>query len=236
MAVGDYNLTNINQTSSAFTYDSNGSIIFNELTMTDKYCSYKGRVQNVHITPTCYCLGDSAGRYCQLTNSEFLIIQNMHEIFLTKAEQTYMKYVSKVLNQNTEEENAFLSSLNSLILGNQLVAKEGTFLTKITDWLNRNVIYQINHCDLRYIEMVDNIYSSLISLTNTYKAGLIINKKGSDRDADLDIGQEEEIGGNIILVKKQIEYLTSLCFSETIDGLCSYRSKNILVDLLKIQI
>ena len=235
MALGDYNLTNFNSSiKSQFSYDENGTIILNEQTVSDNFCSFKGQIKTVQLTPTCYCLGDAEGRYCHLSNSDYRTIQNMHEIFLTKAEKTYIKYVYNKENVNIEEENAFLSSLNTLILGNQLVAREGTFITEVTTWLNRNVIYNVNLCNVKYIEIVDNIFSNLISLTNFYKVGLIINRKGTDRDADLNMGQEEEIDGNILLIKKHIEYLSSLCFSDTVDGLWSYKSENIHIDLLKI--
>ena len=235
MALGDYNLTNFNSSiKSQFSYDENGTIILNEQTVSDNFCSFKGQIKTVQLTPTCYCLGDAEGRYCHLSNSDYRTIQNMHEIFLTKAEKTYIKYVYNKENVNIEEENAFLSSLNTLILGNQLVAREGTFITEVTTWLNRNVIYNVNLCNVKYIEIIDNIFSNLISLTNFYKVGLIINRKGTDRDADLNMGQEEEIDGNILLIKKHIEYLSSLCFSDTVDGLWSYKSENIHIDLLKI--
>ena len=158
----------------------------------------------------------------------------MQEIFLTKAEKTYNKYVKQLINQNKDEETAFVMSLNTLILANNLVAKEGTFVTDITNWLNENVIYKINHCDLKYIEMVDNIFSNLIQLTNYYKAGFMTNHRGTKRDADLNYGQEEEIDKNMVLIKRQLEYLTKLCFSDTINGLWEYHSKNIHVDLFKI--
>ena len=74
----------------------------------------------------------------------------------------------------------------------------------------------------------------MILLTNTYKAGLISNNKGTKRDANLNAGQEEEIDSNILFIKKHLEYLTALCFEETVDGLWSYQSENIHVDLFKV--
>lgn len=124
--------------------------------------------------------------------------------------------------------------LNKLILGNQLFTKDSTFITEVTSWLHKNVIFKINHCDLKYIKLVDNIFSTLILLTNTYKAGLMSNNKGTKRDADLSYGQEEEINTNVVFIKRQLEYLTSLCFTDTEDGLWKYESDNIHVDLFKI--
>ena len=234
MAVGDFNSTENKTLIIGFTYDENGTIIVKTPVISDSYCSNKGQAQLVLNTIACYCLGDSVGKYCHLKGSDYTALESMYELFLNKAQQTYKKYVLNILNENTEEEYAFVSSINNLILGNQLYAKDGSFTTEVTTWINRNVIYEVNHCDLKYIEMVDNIFTTLILLTNTYKAGLISNHKGTDRDADLNMGQEEEIDGNILLIKKQLEYLTSLCFEDTVDGLWSYYSQNIHVDLLRI--
>ena len=234
MALGDFNITGNKAIVSNFSYDSNGSIILSENQIPDSYCSYHGKIIRVQITPTCYCLGETFGKYCHLNREDYITTQNMIEIFLTKAEQTYIKYVHKNLNKNTEEEYAFINSLNNLIAGNQLLAREASFATEITTWINDNLIYEINHCDLKYIEMVDNIFSTLISITNFYKAGLITNLKGTSRDANLTMGQEEEIDSNMVLIKKQLEYLSSLCFSDTVDGKWSYHSKNIYLDLFKV--
>ena len=237
MAVGEFNITNnLNNKTiiTGFSYDENGTIITKEPVVSDSYCSQKGITQIVITTMTCYCLGDAVGKYCHLKSSDYTTLESMYELFFNKAQKTYKTYVYDVINENSEGEYAFLSSLNNLILGNQLFAKDGSFVTEVTTWINKDVIYNVNHCDLKYIEMVDNIFSTLILLTNTYKAGLISNHKGTDRDANLNMGQEEEIDGNIILIKKQLEYLTKLCFSDTVDGLWSYASQNIHVDLLKI--
>ena len=234
MAIGVFNLSKYENIISEFTYDDNNTIIYIEQKIPDSYCSYMGEVKIVRTTPTCYCKGNSFGKYCHLTYEDYITIENMYELFLEKAQKTYINYVSPLLNQNSDEENAFINSLNQLILGNQLLAREGTFTTLVTEWLDDNVIYKVKHCDLNYIEMIDNIFSTLISITNIYKSGLIVNNKGTDRDADLSMGQEEEIDSNMILIKKQLEYLSSLCFSETIDGLWNYKSKNIHIDLFKI--
>jgi hypothetical protein len=202
MAVGDFNITNnINNKAiiSGFSYDENGTITVKEPVVSDSYCSQKGITQIVITTMTCYCLGDAVGKYCHLKTSDYTTLESMYELFFNKAQKTYKTYVYDVINQNSEGEYAFLSSLNNLILGNQLFAKDGSFITEVTTWINRDVIYNVNHCDLKYIEMVDNIFSTLILLTNTYKAGLISNHKGTDRDANLNMGQEEEIDGNILL-------------------------------------
>jgi hypothetical protein len=234
MAVGDVNITDNKPIQSGFSYDANGTIELKEPVVSDSYCSNKGITQIVLTTMTCYCIGDAVGKYCQLKGSDYNSIESMYELFLSKSMKTFDKYVRNIMNQNAEEEYAFLASVNNLILGNQLFAKDGSFTTEITNWLNRKVIYEVNKCDLKYIEMVDNIFSTLILLTNTYKAGLISNHKGTNRDANLNMGQEEEIDGNILLVKKQLEHLLKFCFSDTVDGLWSYYSQNIRVDLLKI--
>ena len=237
MAVGELNFTEHTENKiiiSGFSYDENGTIIVKEPVVSDSYCSHKGITQIVVTTMTCYCLGDAVGKYCHLKATDYTTLESMYELFLAKAQKTYKSYVFENLNQNSEEEYAFLGSLNNLILGNQLFAKDGSFVTEVTSWLDKNVIKYVDHCDLKYIEMVDNIFSTLVLLTNTYKAGLISNHKGTDRDADLNMGQEEEIDGNILYVKKHLEYLTSQCFTDTVDGLWSYQSPNIHVDLLKI--
>ena len=118
--------------------------------------------------------------------------------------------------------------------GNKLYTKDSSFVTIFTSWLQTDVIDNIKLCDLDYIKLVDNLFSTLILLTNKYKAGFIINNKGTERNANLSSGQEEEIDSNMILIKKHLEYLTSLCFENTIDGLWSYKSDNIHVDLFKI--
>ena len=234
MAVGEVNITEEKIIISNFSYDENGTISSKDPVFSDSYCSNKGQAKLVLTTVACYCLGDSFGKYCHLKGSDYTALETMYELFFNKAQKTYVKYVSESMNENSEEEYAFLSSLNNLILGNQLYAKDGSFITEVTYWLEKDVIKNVDHCDLKYIEMIDNIFSTLILLTNTYKAGLISNHKGTDRDADLNLGQEEEIDGNILLIKKHLEYLTKLCFSDTVDGLWSYYSPNIKVDLLKI--
>ena len=236
MAVGDFNNTENKTLSTEFSYDEDGNIIIKEPVIPDSYCSHKGITQIVLNTMACYCLGDAVGKYCHLKGSDYTNLESMYELFLNKAENTYKRYIQNLTltNTNNEEEYAFLSSLNNLILGNQLYAKDGTFTTELTVWLDRNVIKNVNRCDLKYIEMVDNIFSTMILLTNTYKAGLISNHKGTNRDADLNMGQEEEIDSNMIYIKKHLEYLTKLCFSDTEDGLWTYTSDNIHVNLLKI--
>ena len=236
MAVGDFNNTENKTLSTEFSYDEDGNIIIKEPVIPDSYCSHKGITQIVLNTMACYCLGDAVGKYCHLKGSDYTNLESMYELFLNKAENTYKRYIQNLTltNANTEEEYAFLSSLNNLILGNQLYAKDGTFTTELTVWLDRNVIKNVNRCDLKYIEMVDNIFSTMILLTNTYKAGLISNHKGTNRDADLNMGQEEEIDSNMIYIKKHLEYLTKLCFSDTEDGQWTYTSDNIHVNLLKI--
>ena len=233
MAVGDFNNSENITIETIISYDENGTIAIKEPVVSDSYCSNKGITQIVISTMTCYCIGDSVGKYCHLKASDYTTLEGMYELFLDKAKKTFKNYVYPILNQNSEEEYAFLASINNLILGNQLYAKDGSFITEVTNWINRDVIYKVNHCDLKYIKMVDDIFSNLILLTNTYKAGLISNHKGTNRDADLNMGQEEEIDSNVIYIKKHLEYLTKLCFSDTVNGLWSYKSKNIHVDLFK---
>ena len=233
MAVGDFNNSENITIETIISYDENRTIAIKEPVVSDSYCSNKGITQIVISTMTCYCIGDSVGKYCHLKASDYTTLEGMYELFLDKAKKTFKNYVYPILNQNSEEEYAFLASINNLILGNQLYAKDGSFITEVTNWINRDVIYKVKHCDLKYIKMVDDIFSNLILLTNTYKAGLISNHKGTNRDADLNMGQEEEIDSNVIYIKKHLEYLTKLCFSDTVKGLWSYKSKNIHVDLFK---
>ena len=233
--LSDFNISESNNTSSELTFDESGNIILNEPNISNSYCSNNGMVQIVQKTKTCYCLRNTVGKYCHLKLSEYSLLENMYEIFLEKTEQTYSKHIKFNINNNTDEEAAFLSSFNNLILGNQLYTKDGTFATEAINWLDRNVIYNIKQCNIEYIKTVDNLFSTLILVTNKYKAELISNRKGTNRDAELSLGQEEEINSNILLIKKQLEYLTSLCFSETINNIWSYRSENIIVDLLKFE-
>jgi hypothetical protein len=177
MAVGEINITEEKSIISNFSYDENGTITSKDPDFSDSYCSNKGQARLVITTVACYCLGDSFGKYCHLKGSDYTTLETMYELFFNKAQKTFLHYVKENMNVNAEEEYAFLSSLNNLILGNQLYAKDGSFITEVTSWLDRNVIKNVNHCDLKYIEMIENILTTLILLTNTYKAGLIINHK-----------------------------------------------------------
>jgi len=235
MAVTDIVETATNDISSKITVGADGEIKVQDPVISDNYCSQKGMIQIVHTTMACYCMGDSVGKYCHLKSEDYTTLENMYEIYFNKATKTYKTYVYPILNQGTGEEYEFLTSLNNLIEGNQLFTKDTSFITEVTSWLHKDVIFKINHCDLEYIKLVDNIFSTLILLTNTYKAGLMSNNKGTKRDADLSYGQEEEIDTNIVLIKRQLEYLTALCFSNTENGLWQYHSENIHVDLFKIE-
>ena len=57
--------------------------------------------------------------------------------------------------------------------------------------------------------------------------------KGSGRNVDLNDGQEEEIQPNMATLKKLLEYLTSLCFTDTVNGEWEYTSENLKVNLYK---
>ena len=233
MAVTDIVNTVTNDTTSVFQVDSDGLISMQDPPISDNYCSQKGMIQIVHTTMVCYCIGDSVGKYCHLKSEEYTTLENMYEVYFNKATKTYKDHIFPVINQGTEEEKIFLRSLNNLIDGNQLFTKDTSFITEFTSWLDKNVIFKIDHCDLDYIKLVDKIFTTIIFLTNTYKAGLMSNNKGTKRDANLSYGQEEEIDTNAVLIKKQLEYLTALCFRDTVDGLWSYYSDNIHVDLFK---
>ena len=234
-AVGDYNSSDyINAISSRFDVTEDGNIVIKDPEPKNEYCSNKGIVIIVQTTLSCYCLGDAVGKYCHLKAEDYTALDSMYELFFDKAQKTYTKYIHSKMNNNTEEEKNFINSLNNLVLGNQLFCKDASFVTGVTSWLERDVIEYVEHCDLDYIKLIDNLLSTLILLTNTYKAGLISNNKGTKRNADLNKGQEEEIDSNILLVKKHLEYLTSLCFENTVDGMWEYKSDNIHVELFKI--
>ena len=232
--LGDFVYTGTNETNSDINIGEDGKINLKDPPISDSYCSLKGMVQIVQRSLACYCIGEWVGKYCQIKSSEFSNLERMYELFLTKAQKSFIQYISPIINQKSEDEYKFLKSLNSLIEGNQLYAKDASFATELTSWLHSEVIFLVDHCDLEYIKLVDNIFTTMILITNTYKAGLISNNKGTKRNADLNYGKEEEIDINVSLIKKELEYLTSLCFTDTVDGLWSYKSDNIHVDLFKI--
>ena len=234
MTVNDFEYTGTNQTTSKFGVGEEGKIVLEDPIISDSYCSLKGMVQIVQRSLACYCLGEWVGKYCQIRSSEFSNLERLYELFLNKAQKTYSEHIYRIINQGSEEEYSFLKSLNILIEGNQLYAKDASFVTELTSWLDRNVIFKVNHCDLEYIKLVDNIFTTLILMTNTYKAGLISNNKGTKRNADLNYGKQEEIDNNIVYIKRELEYLTSLCFRNTVDNLWSYRSDNVHIDLFKV--
>ena len=234
MAVGEFNYTGSNETTSVFYINEDGVIAIKEPNISDIYCSLKGFIQIIQTSLACYCTGYSVGKFCHLKSEDYSSLESMHELFFNKAQKTYKKYIFPIMNKNSEEEKSFIKALNKLVEGNKLYTKDASFVTIFTSWLQTDVIDNIKLCDLDYIKLVDNLFSTLILLTNKYKAGFIINNKGTERNANLSSGQEEEIDSNMILIKKHLEYLTSLCFENTIDGLWSYKSDNIHVDLFKI--
>ena len=235
MAVGNYNASENNiTTTSVFNVTESGEITIKDPVISDNYCNHKGIIQIVQSSLACYCIGDSVGKFCHLKSEDYTSLESMYELFFTKAQKTYLRYIYPILNTDSEEEKNFLKSLNNLVEGNRLYTKDASFITEFTTWLERDVIRYINHCDLDYIKLVDNLFTSTILLTNTFKAGLISNNKGTKRNAKLNAGQEEELDSNNILIKKHLEYLTSLCFANTVDGLWSYESDNVHVNLFKI--
>ena len=235
-AVGELNYTETQNKviTSAFNVNNDSKITIQDPTITDSYCSHKGIIQTVITSLACYCIGDAVGQYCHLKSEDYTSLEETYSSMLILSQKTYKKYILGILNQNSEEEKSFISSLNSLIVGNKLYCKDSSFVSEITSWLHKDVIFNIEHCDLDYIKLVDNLFSTLIRLTNTYKAGLISNNKGTKRNANLNLGQQEEIDSNIIKIKKHLEYLTSLCFTDTVDGKWTYKSDNLQVDLFKI--
>ena len=234
MAVGEFNYTGNQITKTIFNFSDEGTIQAQDPIVSDNYCSNKGIIQIVQTSLSCYCIGDAVGKYCHLKAEDYTSLESMYELFFKKAQKTFTHYSDKIMNKDSEEGKSFIISLNNLVQGNQLFCKDASFVTEFTFWMDKEVIKNIKHCDLDYIKLVDNLFSTLILLTNTYKAGLISNNKGTKRNANLNSGQEEEIDGNILFIKKHLEYLTSLCFENTIDGLWSYQSENIHVDLFKI--
>ena len=234
MAVGDFNYTGSQITTSIFNFSNEGKINIQDPTISDNYCSHKGIIQIVQTSLACYCIGDAVGKYCHLKAEEYTSLESMYELFFKKAQKTFTYYSDKIMNKDSEEGKSFIISLNNLVQGNQLFCKDASFVTEFTFWMDKEVIKNIKHCDLDYIKLVDNLFSTLILLTNTYKAGLISNNKGTKRNANLNSGQEEEIDSNILFIKKHLEYLTSLCFENTVDGLWTYQSDNIHVDLFKV--
>ena len=234
MAVGDFNYTGSQITTSVFNFSNEGIINLKDPTISDNYCSQKGIIQIVQSSLACYCIGDAVGKYCHLKAEEYTSLESMYDLFFKKAQTTFSEYKDKIMNKESEEGKSFIISLNNLVKGNQLFCKDASFITEFTFWFDKEVIKTIEHCDLDYIKLVDNLFSTLILLTNTYKAGLISNNKGTKRNANLNSGQEEEIDSNILFIKKHLEKLTALCFHNTVDGLWSYQSENIHVDLFKI--
>ena len=202
--------------------------------ISDSYCSQKGIIQTVITTLACYCIGDAVGQYCHLKSEDYTSLEDMYTSFLKKAQKTYTEYIYPIINTNSEDERSFVNALNNLVVGNRLYCKDSSFVSEFTEWFHRDVVFKINHCDIDYIKLVDNLFSTLIRLTNTYKAGLISNNKGTKRNAKLNLGQQEEIDSNIILIKRELEYLTALCFTDTVDGQWTYKSDNLQVDLFKI--
>ena len=234
LAVGDFNYTGSQITTTIFNFSDEGMVNIIDPTISDNYCSHKGIIQIVQTSLACYCIGDAVGKYCHLKAEDYTSLESMYELFFKKAQKTFTHYSDEIMNKDSEEGKSFITSLSNLVQGNQLFCKDASFVTEFTFWMDKELIKKINHCDLDYIKLVDNLFSTLILLTNTYKAGLISNNKGTKRNANLNSGQEEEIDGNILFIKKHLEYLTSLCFEKTVDGFWSYHSSNIHVDLFKI--
>ena len=220
-------------TTSKFNMSEDGNFNIQNPTISDSYCSQKGIIQIVQTSLACYCIGDSLGQFCHLKAEDYTYLESMNDFLFDAAKRTYKETKDSILNDDNQKEQ-FINSLNRLVSDNRLYCKDTSFVTDFTQWFDDDVIDEIKNCDLEYIKLVDNLFSTLILLTNTYKAGLISNNKGTKRNADLNKGQEEEIDSNILLIKKHLEYLTSLCFENTVDGLWNYTSDNIQVELFKI--
>ena len=196
-------------TTSKFNMSEDGNFNIQNPTISDSYCSQKGIIQIVQTSLACYCIGDSLGQYCHLKAEDYTYLESMNDFLFDAAKRTYKETKDSILNDDNQKEQ-FINSLNRLVSDNRLYCKDTSFVTDFTQWFDDDVIDEIKNCDLEYIKLVDNLFSTLILLTNTYKAGLISNNKGTKRNADLNKGQEEEIDSNILLIKKHLEYLTSL--------------------------
>ena len=77
-------------------------------------------------------------------------------------------------------------------------------------WFSISLIYKVDECDIEYIQLVDQLFSVNIDLTNYYKIGNMVNGKGITRNSQLSFTQQSMVNSNSIQFKSMIEYLTSL--------------------------
>ena len=65
-------------------------------------------------------------------------------------------------------------------------------------WFSTSLIYKVDECDIEYIQLVDQLFSVNIDLTNYYKIGNMVNGKGTTRNSQLSFTQQSIVNTNSI--------------------------------------
>ena len=207
--------------------NNDGELAFTDSQISTTFCSNKGYVKIVDHTPTCYCYGDYVGKYCQLNKIDYSNIDEIFSIYFNKLKVTYSQY-----HTNPEDINNLLLTINDLIDGVNYYTYENSLITEITNWFSTMVIYKITTCDIEYIKLVNKLYRNNFDLTNYYKIGNMANGKGNSRNSELSYGQQSLVDSNAIELKRMLEYLSSLCFPNSVNNYWNYKSDDLNIDLI----
>ncbi len=234
-AYNNFNASGFDSSFSDIDLSPDGNVIIKDPVINDHYCSQKGMIRIVDKTMTCYCTSEAIGKYCHLNATDYSTIQLMHETFFHKLESTFDTYIKNTVGTDSEQEKAFKTSLDNLLQGLQLFVKETSLVRDLSTFFHTKVASEIKTCLPEYIKYADDIYSTSIFITNSLKAGLMCNNKGTERNADLSAGQEDEFEIIVGNVKADLEKLTALCFPKALEngGYWNYKSENLNVDLYK---
>ena len=230
MAINEY-ISPLNSNDILFTeisINKNNEFEFKDPEISSEYCSNNGYVRIVDHTPTCYCYGDYTGKYCQIYLKDYSNIYEIYSLFFEKTKETFKKY-----KDNNEGMKKIILSLSYLLKGIEYFSHESSLLIEIVDWFN-SIIYTIQECDIEYIKLIDILYSNNMNLINYYKIGNMVNGKGNSRNSELSFGQQSIVDTNSIQTKRMFEYLSSLCFSKTVNNEWNYKSNNLNIDLIQI--
>ena len=209
--------------------NENGEYEYIDPEISTTFCSNNGYIRIVDHTPTCYCYGDYVGKYCQLDVKDYANINEVYNIFLTKAKDTFNKY-----KDNTLGVKKIKSALSNILKGIEYFSHESSIITDFVDWFSTSIIYKVDECDIEYIKLVDQLFSVNIDLTNYYKVGNMVNGKGTTRNSQLSFAQQSIVNTDSIQLKRMLEYLTSLCFLSCVDNQWNYNSKNLEVNLIQV--
>ncbi len=215
--------------------EDNNNFTFSDPSTSTAYCSNRGYIRVIDHMLVCYCYSDYIGKYCQLDYTDYTNVNTIFTLFLNKAISTYNNYIKN--NDNTNDDNGELDTiLDSLIYiakSNENFMVDNELLNTFTNYLEDSIIYSVNKCNEKYITLVNSLYGSVVLLINNYKLSTIINTDSNARNVALNPSQKDNVKSIIISLKKMLEYLTKLCFSNTENYYYNYKSDNLNVDLLQ---